>query len=188
VRNCTFSGNVASKVANFPYGGGISAATSTYASVIQNCTFVSNSVVSATTASSVGGAAIRGGGSARLTVESCVFDDNPMNANGRGTISGCTLSNSVYEGFLYTDVTDGGGNVATNNAGVNLTLADNGGPTPTHALLEGSAAIGAGSNPAGLSCDQRGSGYAREVPAGDPDCGAYEYASAKPSGTMFVIK
>src|SRR5262245_62592708 len=35
-------------------------------------------------------------------------------------------------------------------------LADNGGPTPTHALLPGSPALDAGSNPLGLSADQRG--------------------------------
>jgi hypothetical protein len=37
-------------------------------------------------------------------------------------------------------------------------LADNGGPTPTHALLVGSPAINAGSNPANLRADQRGAG------------------------------
>jgi len=35
-------------------------------------------------------------------------------------------------------------------------LADNGGPTRTHALSAGSPAINAGSNPAGLTTDQRG--------------------------------
>src|SRR5262249_47328317 len=42
-------------------------------------------------------------------------------------------------------------------------LADNGGPTRTHALLPGSPAVNAGSNRASLSYDQRGSGFGRVV-------------------------
>src|SRR5204862_393147 len=38
-------------------------------------------------------------------------------------------------------------------------LADNGGPTPTHAPLPGSPLIDYGSNLAGLTADQRGDGY-----------------------------
>jgi len=49
-------------------------------------------------------------------------------------------------------------------------LADNGGPSPTHALLIGSPAINAGLNPNLLTTDQRG--FKREV--GLIDIGAYE--------------
>ncbi|HEY0179521.1 MAG TPA: choice-of-anchor Q domain-containing protein [Dokdonella sp.] len=52
-------------------------------------------------------------------------------------------------------------------------LADNGGPTRTHALQPGSPAIDAGSNDAGFDTDQRGAGYARIVGAA-ADIGAYE--------------
>ncbi|MGH2686514.1 MAG: choice-of-anchor Q domain-containing protein, partial [Actinomycetota bacterium] len=48
-------------------------------------------------------------------------------------------------------------------------LADNGGPTPTHALLAGSTAIDAGGSDAAPT-DQRG------VPRAAPDIGAYELA------------
>jgi hypothetical protein len=51
-------------------------------------------------------------------------------------------------------------------------LADNGGPTRTHALLPGSPAIDAGSNPAGLAYDQRGPNFARVH--GVADIGAFE--------------
>ena len=51
-------------------------------------------------------------------------------------------------------------------------LAANGGPTPTHALLSGSLAIGMGNNGAALNNDQRGAGFARS--AGATDIGAYE--------------
>jgi hypothetical protein len=54
-------------------------------------------------------------------------------------------------------------------------LADNGGPTATHALTAGSPAIDAGSNTLSLAVDQRGSGYPREQGSA-PDIGAFELA------------
>ena len=53
------------------------------------------------------------------------------------------------------------------------TLQDNGGSTPTIALLNGSPAINAGSNPLSLETDQRGEGFAR-VRGGQADIGAFE--------------
>jgi len=52
-------------------------------------------------------------------------------------------------------------------------LVNNGGPSRTHALLPGSPAINAGSNPLGLANDQRGAGFPR-VSSGVADMGAYE--------------
>ena len=52
-------------------------------------------------------------------------------------------------------------------------LQDNGGATPTIALLENSPAIDAGSNPNDLATDQRGEGFDRTVGAGT-DIGAFE--------------
>ena len=52
-------------------------------------------------------------------------------------------------------------------------LADNGGPTRTHALAPGSAAIDAGNNYFGDAFDQRGDGFAR-VAHGRADIGAFE--------------
>ncbi|MCK6478304.1 MAG: hypothetical protein L6Q35_15905, partial [Phycisphaerales bacterium] len=52
-------------------------------------------------------------------------------------------------------------------------LANNGGPTQTQALLAGSPAINKGSNPDGLSTDQRGAGFAR-TQGTVADIGAYE--------------
>ena len=54
-------------------------------------------------------------------------------------------------------------------------LADNGGPTRTHALTIGSPAIDAGNNAAGLATDQRGTGFARQIGSA-PDIGAFEGA------------
>jgi hypothetical protein len=56
-------------------------------------------------------------------------------------------------------------------------LADNGGPTLTHALFAGSPAIGAGGNPLGLASDQRGPGFSR-VFAGFVDIGAFQTGDA----------
>jgi hypothetical protein len=52
-------------------------------------------------------------------------------------------------------------------------LRNNGGATPTHALLSHSPAIDAGSNPASLSNDQRGPSYLRTL-GSDTDIGSYE--------------
>jgi hypothetical protein len=52
-------------------------------------------------------------------------------------------------------------------------LADNGGPTLTHALLPGSPAINRGDNTADQPWDQRGEGYPR-VQNGRADIGAFE--------------
>jgi len=55
-------------------------------------------------------------------------------------------------------------------------LANNGGPTPTHALPPGSPAIDHGNNAASLDTDQRGSGFPRSI-GGAPDIGAFEAAA-----------
>ena len=52
-------------------------------------------------------------------------------------------------------------------------LADNGGPTWTHALLTGSPAIDTGNNAAALTTDQRGDGFVRVYGAA-ADIGAFE--------------
>lgn len=60
-----------------------------------------------------------------------------------------------------------------------LPLANNGGPTLTHALAAGSPAIDAGNNAAGLAFDQRGAGFAR-VSGSAADIGAFELQAAPP--------
>ena len=58
-------------------------------------------------------------------------------------------------------------------------LQDNGGSTPTQALLEGSLAIDTGSNPNNLETDQRGEGFDRTVGEAT-DIGAFELQAADP--------
>ena len=66
-----------------------------------------------------------------------------------------------------------------------LPLADNGGPTMTHALAAGSPAIDAGSNPLALSFDQRGEGFVR-VFGSAADIGAFEVQPNEPTDRIFA--
>jgi hypothetical protein len=60
-----------------------------------------------------------------------------------------------------------------------LPLADNGGPTMTHAFDLTSVVLDAGSNPDALAFDQRGAGYPRETGEG-VDIGAFEAPGSIP--------
>jgi len=70
----------------------------------------------------------------------------------------------------------GSGNLPTGTNPMVGPLAFNGGTTRTHALLAGSPAINAGSNPLALTTDQRSGTFARVVGAA-ADMGAYEFTS-----------
>ncbi len=61
-------------------------------------------------------------------------------------------------------------------------LADNGGPTLTHALRSGSPAINKGGNRTSLTTDQRGVGFARAIGQAI-DIGAFEFGNAMPAIT-----
>jgi hypothetical protein len=62
-------------------------------------------------------------------------------------------------------------------------LQDNGGPTLTHKLIEGSPAIDAGSNTIPVVTDQRSTGFARTFGT-NTDIGAYEW-QGDPDDTLF---
>jgi hypothetical protein len=66
-------------------------------------------------------------------------------------------------------------------AGVSATLANNGGPTMTHALLAGSAAIDAGAVQGCPALDQRG--FTR---VGACDIGAFEFGGAAAPGPALL--
>jgi len=57
-------------------------------------------------------------------------------------------------------------------------LRNNGGPTPTHALLSKSPGIDQGNHDASITLDQRGPGYPR-VSGATADIGAYEMQQAE---------
>ena len=101
--------------------------------------------------------------------------------DGNGTVSMASANNLIGAGGGNSGLTNGsnGNQVGVANPGLG-TLASNGGPTETIALLAGSPAIDSGSNalavdPHGspLTTDQRGAGFPRIV-NGTVDIGAFE--------------
>lgn len=173
IRSSTISGNTAGRA-----GGGISAQAgpvrifnSTVARNTANLTFENNA--------RGGGLHVAGGS---VQVYSTIFygnehriDDRPwrlfadeIRVDDGGRVSGS--HNLVYDESTASGLWGGESTLV----GVNpllAGLADNGGPTRTHAILEGSPAIDAGANPQSLAQDQRRSARVR---GNAPDIGAYE--------------
>lgn len=167
IRNSTFSGNAAYVGAGLHNDGSVGALT--------NSTFALN-------ASGYQGGGISNGQSGTIgALVSCIVatnsgGDGPPDFADGGTTS--TASDNVVgigDGSGLTDGADGNqvGSGATPLDPLLGPLADNGGPTFTHALLAGSPALDTGSNPAALASDQRGAPFARTSGAGT-DVGAFE--------------
>jgi CSLREA domain-containing protein len=191
VQGSTFSGNQATGVASL--GGGIFNA-SVMPSTVTNSTFSANL------------AGYRGGAFYAATAVGFInatFSDNGaagaggavFNASPGLTLTSTILARSAAGGHCGgAPVTSGGNNVddgatcalaaAGDQSGVDPMLGplqDNGGPTQTHALLQGSPAIDAGNGGACPAADQRG--VARPTDGngdGTPACdvGAYEFIDA----------
>ena len=106
-------------------------------------------------------------------------DRRPDLTNSGVIVSASDNLIGVGEGSGIVDGVDGNqvGSVAAPLDPLVGPLADNGGPTLTHALLAESPAIDRGSNPEGLEWDQRGAGFAR-VSGARADAGAYEVQMA----------
>jgi hypothetical protein len=188
VFSSTISGNY-----SYGLGGGMAA--------FGGFTIVLDSTISGNTARtrSGGGLDLRvfyGGAIANSTIAA-----NQAAAGGglylRGTLPGFTLQSSLLSGNAAAaggadlgaavSVTISGSNNLVASAGAAVVLpadtlhgnprlqplADNGGPTRTHALSAGSPAIDAGSNPFGLADDQRGTGFPR-ITGAAADIGAFE--------------
>ncbi|HSA59636.1 MAG TPA: choice-of-anchor Q domain-containing protein [bacterium] len=137
--NCTVSGNTASE-----YGGGLVFSLSpTPDSAIVNSTITGNSAVT------VGGG-IDAFGSGVLTVKNSIVSDNsPQNCSVAVTSAGHNIDSGASCAFAATgDLSSTGPLLGP--------LENNGGPTLTHALLEGSPAIDAGTATGAPSTDQRG--------------------------------
>jgi len=161
--NSTLSGNYAAES-----GGGINALS---------VSLLNSTVTDNETAYVGGGISSRG-----VTITNSIVAGNTDN----GTAPDVTGRDLVVEHSLIGDTT---GSEITNSTGVGNILdqpallgplADNGGPTLTHALLPGSPAIDAGSDTLAvdadgvpLSTDQRGDGFDRSL-FGRVDIGAFE--------------
>jgi hypothetical protein len=181
VTKSTITGNVAAEY----YGGGIlnnyGQVTVTNSTVSGNSAFLSgggihngydgqvtlaNSTVSGNSASAhSGGGVHNAAGSRGLTLGNTIIADNPSGGNCGGepiTDAGGNFGDDDTCGSGFAGITPG--------VDFDTTLADNGGPTQTHALSVASVAIDACAA-CGLATDQRG--VPREPAA--CDSGSYEF-------------
>ncbi len=149
---------------------------------------VTNSTIAGNTASASGGGIASEG--AMVTLTSVTIADNSATTGGGVSSTGGTVSaiNSIVsrntagtDANVSGTLIDNGNNLIDVAAGLG-TLADNGGPTRTIALLAGSPALDAGVA-AGLATDQRG--VAR--PQGTAiDIGAFESDLDGPTPTLSI--
>lgn len=176
IRNSTISGNVAGD-----HGGGIYSPNTGADLNLCNCTIAFNKA-----AQFGGGIAIR---NTSIFLESCLVADNQAGTAGnslatldvgdvfqvdRCLLSAYANSDAPLEDSVGSPVTTAApGNNIFNVEARLAPLANNGGKTQTHALKKGSPAINKGSNPEGLTTDQRGAPFKRKLgPA--VDIGAFE--------------
>jgi len=189
IRNSTISGN-ATDIA----GGGIAlGSTFTGTLVIQNSSIVGNSAFGGAASVGGGGIARLPGSTGSIALESTVIaGNNSANTNftdlsntgmvlaKTSLISGLAASGTFGIGTLV----DLGGNLALGLDAQVGGLQNNGGTLLTHLPNPGSPVRGAGSNPAGLTTDQRGPGFPRQL--GDAvDIGAVE--SNDLTGTPWAV-
>ncbi len=172
LRNCTISGNIADGRGGAVYMKSGSTETQKF----YNCTIYDN-----TASSTANGGGIKNYNGAPLEIYSCIIVSNMPDSDIQGPIT--IMNNSLYN--YRSNIPASETNNITGDPQLQP-LADNGGPTLTHALKKGSIAIDAGSNPLALAYDQRGVGYQREV--NQPDIGAYEFNAGTPKGAMLTIK
>lgn len=175
LQNTTLSGNTAGLS-----GGAIAATSASGSLLIQNST-ITNNTASGTNSANGGGGIYRVSIlNNTLTVTNSIVSGN-INSNAPDIkTDNFTTTHINYSAIGnatgFTLAADSGNNLPY---GANLklgSLASNGGPTQTHAILTGSPLIDAGSNaavPAGLTTDQRGTNYPRIVDD-TVDIGAYE--------------
>ena len=192
--NCTFSGNAASGT-----GGGGSALdtdgenSGTATATVSNCTIVNGT--------SGGGIRLYAAtsGTATLNIDNTILagnlqtgtSDNFVVGSATPTSKGYNLSDDNGGGFLT-----GTGDLTNTNPGLDPAgLKDNGGPTPTIALVGGSPAIDAGNS--NLTTDQRGFKRPYDIPtvanaSNGADIGAFELQQSEAavyyqSGPNFVV-
>jgi hypothetical protein len=185
VTNCTITGN--SATGRFGgFGGGIA---STGTLTVVNSTIAANSVFSEIVAQPAFGGGISSSNPASLT--NTIVARNTTNSGDLASLSpdfsgGVATAFNNLIGVGTPAIPDGvsGNKVGTVDQPLDPLLGplqDNGGPTPTMALLPGSPAINAGTADGAPPTDQRG------VPrTGPPDIGAFESPFPPGTGRGFV--
>jgi large repetitive protein len=152
VYNSTIDGNTATN------GGGV------YHDTAGTVTLLNDTITSNTANGDVGGGPLGGGGDS-----GGVRSLNGVTTNARNTI---IALNSAGTNADSSGVTDSGNNIIGTDPQIG-SLTNNGGPTRTRALLPASPAIEAGDNTsatsAGLTTDQRGTGFPRIADSADAD-------------------
>jgi CSLREA domain-containing protein len=176
---CTFSGNADS------YGGALAQPSWAGPCEIVSCTFASNI-----------GRGIRVFGANNLSIKNCIVADNSgtLDAPDLVTNPGGVVNSLDFNLIGNTNGATITGVTTHNIYGVDPLLgplADNGGPTLTHALLPGSTAIDHGSS-GGLATDQRGLPRPFNFPAyfdaaDASDIGAVEMQEAPQPGPVFTV-
>jgi hypothetical protein len=177
IQNSTITGNVSA--AN---GGGVYAGPYLTNPSVQGMVTVGNSTIAANTATLAGGGMFINAGGATLNLVSTIISGDMAGTTGPD-VNGTVVSQGNN---LIGNTSGSAGLGASDLQNVNPMLGplqNNGGPTATLALLAGSPAIDKGSNPAGLTTDQRGSGFNRTI-NGATDIGAYEF---QPSATTTTL-
>jgi predicted outer membrane repeat protein len=168
--NCTIANNTAGSASGTGYGGGLSDLGSTFTLI--SCTISGNTAAS----SGSGGGIYFDGSAGSVQVSNTIVAGN--NAAGAGPDASGSFSSLGYNLIGITDGSSGwGGTDLTGTASSPLDpglgpLADNGGPTQTMALLDGSAARGAGDPGLLGTADQRG-----VLRTGAVDIGAFQATS-----------
>lgn len=150
--NSTISGNIATSL-----GGGIDFGSE---ASIRNSTIVFNQAAD--------GGGIHGLNGSTLSMTSSIVGFNSAGA-GTSDIGNVTSVDGSHNLIMVTTATVPP-DTLTDGLGLGP-LANNGGPTQTHALLPGTSAIDAGDNPDALATDQRG---AARTAGAATDIGAYE--------------
>ncbi|MBM83391.1 MAG: hypothetical protein CMJ78_22765 [Planctomycetaceae bacterium] len=158
ILSSTITGNIADSDNDGNAGGGLQVGNVNN-QTIQNTIVAGNFVNGAVTADDIAGSA------SKIV--------NPINnvIGDSGSVGG------ISDGVNGNIVGNNGSGTITTSTILNTTLANNGCPTLTHELVVGSPALDAGSNTeannAGLTTDQRGTGFPRIVNS-TVDIGAYE--------------
>lgn len=196
ISRCTFSGNVARNntkplpdgPVSFGNGGGVFSETQL---TVDNCT------ISGNTAASRGGGiydSYTGGGMSQFVITNSTIVNNQASQGGgirssdsvgdTPTNVGNTIVASNSGGDILNPIVSQGYNLIGGDPKLGA-LAENGGPTKTHALLPGSPAIDQGKRLSDVQTDQRGVQRPTDNPAianasgGDgSDIGAYEIGAS----------
>ncbi len=167
VTNSTISGNSAPTA-----GGGIGTSSGTV--TIRNTTIAAN----------LGNGGLHIDGGAPVLV-SCIVAGNGGGDILKGSLGAGSTNNLVQDAAHAGGLTNGVNGNIVGVAPMLSPLSNNGGPTFTRALQVGSPAVNKGLNPANLTTDQRGTGFAR-LHGTAIDIGAIEF-SAIPSLSSLTL-